>query len=138
MAEPSIFRDSAGNIRELNNQRLLADSTSFKSGLGSAAAVAVTVAAVSGYHQVVDSARLVIASIASTTTVLATITDGTTSWPAGAFSANGVYDIVAEGIDKISIKGASGGAMSLTAGTPGTGGSVVAQIKCHKVLAADV
>lgn len=142
MSNPGEFqigKDRSGNTFENTaNKRYLADSTYFKSSLGSAAAALATVAAETGYHMVVDFAQVVIASIAANTTVLATLTDGTTSWPVGAFSGNGVYTLVDERLKSFGIKGASGGAMVLKTDTPGTGGSSVVSLACHKVKAADV
>ncbi len=138
MSKPSIFRDVAGNIRELNASKLLASSANCSVSTVLAGVAAVTLQASTGNAWVLDYARLSICSLAASTSVVATIYDGTTVLHAQSFSASGVYDLVAEGIDKVSIKGAGSAALGVTVSTGGTSSITSLAIRGHKVVSADI
>lgn len=143
MGQPLITRDSAGNLREVNvpaNGKPIAIGGGTAHGFTIAAAATgiATVAAVTGSQLVVDFAKVCICSIAASTSVLVTLSDTTNTLGVYAFSANGEYNIINSALSGISISGASGKAITLTATTAGTGGTVALDVYTHKVLAADV
>jgi hypothetical protein len=137
---PSIFRDGAGNIREVVGSPILAigGGSAIATGTGAAAAANVTLTAASGYHWVIDSAKMCVASIAANTAVVCTVTDGTNTLGVFSASANGHYELAPDVLQNVSIAGASGKLVAMQSSSGGTGSTVTLNLVGHKVVAADV
>lgn len=138
---PSIFRDGDGNIREVIGQApvvAIGGGTNVASTLVAAGAAQVTLAASAGFHWVIDRATVCLSSVAASTSVPVTITDGTNTLASFAFSAAGRYELVGPALANVNIAGASGKLVAMTSGTAGTASTTALHIVGHKVAASDV
>lgn len=139
-----ITRDSSGNIRAIVNQKAtdgngflgeaLADCTThYKVGTADANTATCTLAANSGKRWVLDHARVILASVAST--ALCTITDGTTTYAFKAGDAGG-NDVDVRFCEGVVFK--DGGSVQLQAGTAGASSTSNVILKGRLVTTAEI
>lgn len=138
-SEPMIGRDGEGNLFEVVGRSYLYGDTNgnLDSAKAAAGAANVTLAADSTARWVVDVARVVVASIAASTTVTVTLDTGADTY-VFPVSTNGIHDLVATDLSKISIIADSNSAVTMESSTAGTGGTVTLLLGGHKVRTADV